>query len=94
MEKEKPQTTKARKRRKSAPTKGERKAARRCSRASTADDKKKGKKAGKKSKETAKDAYDSGSNASSSRSRGPYIQVCDLVCAEHVFVKRDGFFFQ
>ncbi|KAI8435616.1 hypothetical protein MSG28_003887 [Choristoneura fumiferana] len=74
VEKEKPQTTKARKRRKSAPTKGERKAARRCSRASTGEDKKKGKKAAKKSKEAPKDAYDSGSNASSSRSRGPYIQ--------------------
>ncbi|XP_047995720.1 serine/arginine repetitive matrix protein 1 isoform X2 [Leguminivora glycinivorella] len=73
VEKEKPQTTKARKRRKSAPTKGERKAARRASRADTYDKKKK-KGPGKKAKET-KDAYDSGSNASSGRSRGPYIQI-------------------
>ncbi|KAM3964478.1 LOW QUALITY PROTEIN: uncharacterized protein ACR2FA_001451 [Aphomia sociella] len=81
----KPQTAKARKRRKSAPTKGDRKASRRSSRASTGDDgarrkvprKKivsgKGKKTSKEA--PVKDAYDSGSNASSSRSRGPYIQI-------------------
>ncbi|XP_063361821.1 uncharacterized protein CG5098-like [Cydia amplana] len=69
VEKEKPQTTKARKRRKSAPTKGERKAARRAARADTGDKKK----PGRKPKD--KDAYDSGSNASSGRSRGPYVQI-------------------
>ncbi|XP_059059118.1 nascent polypeptide-associated complex subunit alpha, muscle-specific form-like [Achroia grisella] len=79
----KPQTAKARKRRKSAPAKGERKASRRLSRASTVDDgprrkiprKKINSGKGKKGKEPVKDAYDSGSNASSSRSRGPYIQI-------------------
>ncbi|XP_050670877.1 uncharacterized protein CG5098 isoform X2 [Leptidea sinapis] len=67
---------KNRKRRKSAPTKGE-KASKRTNRRSTGDEaprrkppKKKGRKDG-----VAKDAYDSGSNASSSRSRGPYIQI-------------------
>ncbi|XP_063381239.1 uncharacterized protein CG5098-like [Cydia fagiglandana] len=69
VEKEKPQTTKARKRRKSAPTKGERKALRRAARADTGDKKKPGRKA------KDKDAYDSGSNASSGRSRGPYVQI-------------------
>ncbi|XP_060802893.1 uncharacterized protein CG5098 isoform X3 [Amyelois transitella] len=84
---EKKQTGKARKRRKSAPTKGERKdrkAARRSSRASEGDDAPRKKMArkradgnkGRKTKETPlKDAYDSGSNASSGRSRGPYIQI-------------------
>ncbi|XP_052759410.1 ras-associated and pleckstrin homology domains-containing protein 1-like isoform X2 [Galleria mellonella] len=80
----KPQTTKARKRRKSAPTKGDRKASRRSSRASTGENgprrklprKKVDSGKGKKNKEApVKDAYDSGSNASSSRSRGPYIQI-------------------
>ncbi|XP_063533896.1 uncharacterized protein CG5098-like [Cydia strobilella] len=69
VEKEKPQTAKARKRRKSAPTKGERKAMRRALRADTGDKKKPGRKA------KDKDAYDSGSNASSGRSRGPYVQI-------------------
>ncbi|KAL0892741.1 hypothetical protein ABMA27_014451 [Loxostege sticticalis] len=74
-------TAKAKKRRKSAPTKGERKAARRASRASTDEGglRRKAarkKEAGKaKKKESVRDAYDSGSNASSSRSRGPYIQI-------------------
>ncbi|RVE45929.1 hypothetical protein evm_009402 [Chilo suppressalis] len=75
------ETAKAKKRRKSAPTKGDRKAARRASRASTADEgprrknpRKKETKA-KKRDAPVKDAYDSGSNASSSRSRGPYIQI-------------------
>ncbi|CAG9584382.1 unnamed protein product [Danaus chrysippus] len=76
---EKKQTAKARKRRKSAPTKGERKASKRASRASTGDEaprrKTVRKKIDKKKKESVKDAYDSGSNASSSRSRGPYIQI-------------------
>ncbi|XP_046959824.1 proteoglycan 4 isoform X2 [Vanessa cardui] len=78
---EKKQTAKARKRRKSAPTKGERKASKRASRASTGDEaprRKTARKKGveKKKKEApVKDAYDSGSNASSSRSRGPYIQI-------------------
>ncbi|CAH0719617.1 unnamed protein product, partial [Brenthis ino] len=80
-ETEKKQTAKARKRRKSAPTKGEKKASKRASRASTGDDaprRKTPRKKGieKKKKEApVKDAYDSGSNASSSRSRGPYIQI-------------------
>ncbi|XP_053607390.1 uncharacterized protein CG5098-like isoform X2 [Plodia interpunctella] len=77
--------TKARKRRKSAPTKGERKErkARRSSRASEGDDTPRKKMArkrsdvsrGKKKDVSVRDAYDSGSNASSSRSRGPYIQI-------------------
>lgn len=72
---------KGKKRRKSAPTKGEKKCSRRSSRASTGDErskKKGGKKAAPKQKKAeVKDAYayDSGSNASSGRSRGPYIQV-------------------
>ncbi|XP_041978241.1 uncharacterized protein CG5098-like isoform X2 [Aricia agestis] len=78
---EKKQTAKARKRRKSAPTKGEKKASKRTSRASTGDERRKvarKKGAEKKKKDgSVKDAYayDSGSNASSSRSRGPYIQI-------------------
>ncbi|XP_045771467.1 uncharacterized protein CG5098-like isoform X2 [Maniola jurtina] len=83
---EKKQTAKARKRRKSAPTKGERKASKRANRSSTGDEGPRRKAARKKvvekkKKEIAapqapvKDAYDSGSNASSSRSRGPYIQI-------------------
>ncbi|CAH2106730.1 unnamed protein product [Euphydryas editha] len=78
---EKKQTAKARKRRKSAPTKGERKASKRASRASTGDEAPRRKTARKKGTEKkkkeapVKDAYDSGSNASSSRSRGPYIQI-------------------
>nr|CBH09246.1 HM00008 [Heliconius melpomene] len=79
-ETEKKQTAKARKRRKSAPTKGEKKASKRQSRASTGDDAHRRKMARKKGVEKkkdppVKDAYDSGSNASSSRSRGPYIQI-------------------
>ncbi|XP_049869027.1 uncharacterized protein CG5098-like isoform X2 [Pectinophora gossypiella] len=74
------ETPKPKKRRKSAPTKGEAKAGRRAVRAATIDGRRKGgkkKNAGKvkKTKESVKDAYDSGSNASSSRSRGPYIQI-------------------
>ncbi|CAG9786377.1 unnamed protein product [Diatraea saccharalis] len=75
------QTAKAKKRRKSAPTKGDRKAARVARRASTADDGARRKTNRKKETKTkkrdapVKDAYDSGSNASSSRSRGPYIQI-------------------
>ncbi|XP_039754014.1 mediator of DNA damage checkpoint protein 1-like isoform X3 [Pararge aegeria] len=83
---EKKQTAKARKRRKSAPTKGERKASKRANRSSTGDEGPRRKAARKKvvekkKKDTVtpqapvKDAYDSGSNASSSRSRGPYIQI-------------------
>ncbi|CAK1546953.1 unnamed protein product [Leptosia nina] len=69
--------TKARKRRKSAPTKGEKKASKRASRRSTGDEAPRRKAARNKGnkKEVLKDAYDSGSNASSSRSRGPYIQI-------------------
>lgn len=73
----KQQTAKAKKRRKSAPTKGM-KVAKRVSRASVDDRRKVPRRKAdvKKSKEPAlKDAYDSCSNASSSRSRGPYIQV-------------------
>ncbi|XP_063825248.1 basic proline-rich protein-like [Ostrinia nubilalis] len=75
----KPQTAKAKKRRKSAPTKGERKASRRASRMSTDEGgfrrKAARKKEAGKKKDNNKDAYDSGSNASSGRSRGPYIQI-------------------
>lgn len=87
---EKKQTAKARKRRKSAPTKGERKASKRASRRSTGDEAPRRKIARKKvsekkKKETpVKDAYDSGSNASSSRSRGPYIQVHNFIVSIHV----------
>ncbi|XP_052740450.1 uncharacterized protein CG5098-like isoform X2 [Bicyclus anynana] len=83
---EKKQTAKARKRRKSAPTKGERKASKRSNRSATGDEGPRRKVARKKAAEKkkkepvtpqvpVKDAYDSGSNASSSRSRGPYIQI-------------------
>ncbi|CAH2037999.1 unnamed protein product, partial [Iphiclides podalirius] len=84
-------TAKAKKRRKSAPTKGERKVAKRAARAS-ADEarrktpRRKGQEAAKRPKESAvKDAYDSGSNASSGRSRGPYIQIVGP-CASPVSV--------
>ncbi|XP_045535693.1 nascent polypeptide-associated complex subunit alpha, muscle-specific form isoform X2 [Papilio machaon] len=83
----KPQTAKAKKRRKSAPTKGM-KVAKRVSRASVDDRRKvpRRKTDTKKSKEVSvKDAYDSCSNASSSRSRGPYIQIVGP-CASPVSV--------
>lgn len=75
-------TKAAKKRRKSVATKGERKA-RRPSRTMTEESvkKKPGRKKQvvvkqQKKEKVLKDVGDSGSNASSSRSRGPYIQVC------------------
>ncbi|CAG5051719.1 unnamed protein product [Parnassius apollo] len=88
---EKPQTAKAKKRRKSAPTKGEKKVTKRAGRASTEETRRKtprrkGVETTKKAKDAnVKDAYDSGSNASSSRSRGPYIQIVGP-CASPVSV--------
>lgn len=83
----------AKKRRKSAPARGERRAAARsdegCRRKGPR--KKSESSRARKSKDiTVRDAYDSGSNASSSRSRGPYIQVSHVYPVYIIFLYQNN----